>query len=153
MAPTGPLDANTLNLDLESGPHAASALEEKLFSVFVSYVPSESRVTAASAAAQIDSLLAGIEGEASPHDEAQPGPWGFLHTFWDVYFRLSVQIDASEPMDLLVVLVCALKELPTKVRSSDGKDLVFAWQNLPIMGIELSERWHSEFFNAARWPE
>ncbi|KAG6357498.1 hypothetical protein INS49_013375 [Diaporthe citri] len=136
MAPTDPLIANSLNLDLESSPHAASGLEEKLFSVFVSYVPPESQTTATAAAAQIDSLLAGSEGEP------QPDPWGFLHTFWDVYFRLGVQIEASEPVDRLVALVCALKELPTKVTSSDGKDKVSAWQNLPIMGAELSERWH-----------
>ncbi|KAI7778662.1 hypothetical protein LA080_001897 [Diaporthe eres] len=142
MAPTGSLPANTLNLDLESGPHAASGLEEKLFSVFVFYVPSESQVTATSAAAQIDSLLVGVEGEASPDNQPRPDPWGFLHTFWDVYFRLGVQIDASEPMDRLVALVCALKELPTKVTSSDGQNIVFAWQNLPIMGMELSERYH-----------
>lgn len=140
MASTDPLHANTLNLDLESGPHPASGLEEKLFSVFVSYVPSGSQVTATSAAAQIDSLLAVVEGD----------PWGFLHTFWDVYFRLGVQIDGSEPIDRLVALVSALKELPTKVTSSDGQNLVFAWQNLPIMGMELSERWHSEFIKAAR---
>lgn len=151
MAATGSLPANTLNLDLESGPHAASGLEEKLFSVFVSYVPSESQVTATSAAAQIDSLLIGVEGEASPNNQPRPDPWGFLHTFWDVYFRLGVQVDGSEPMDRLVALVCALKKLPTKVTSSDGQGLVFAWQNLPIMGMELSERWHREFIKPARW--
>ncbi|KAK7699343.1 hypothetical protein SLS64_011801 [Diaporthe eres] len=150
MAPTGSLPANTLNLDLESGPHAASGLEEKLLSVFVSYVPSESQVTATSAAAQIDSLLVGVEGEASPNNQPRPDPWGFLHTFWDVYFRLGVQIDASEPMDRLVALMCALKELPTKVTSSDGQGLVFAWQNLPIMGMELSERYHRSE-HARRW--
>lgn len=153
MAPTGSHPANTLNLDLESGPHAASGLEEKLFSVFVSYVPSESQVTATSAAAQIDSLLVGVEGEASPNNQPRPDPWGFLHTFWDVYFRLGAQVEGSEPMDRLVALVSALKELPTKVISSDGQDLVFAWQNLPIMGIELSERLHREFIKAARMPQ
>lgn len=150
MASTGPLRASTLNLDLETGPHPPSDLEEKLFSVFTSYVSAESQTTASSAAAKIDSLLVGDDGNMSPLAQAHPNPWGFLHTFWDVYFRLGVQIDIDEPMDRLVALMRALKELPTKVASSDGQDLVCAWQNLPIMGIELSERWHREFAMAAR---
>lgn len=150
MESTGPLRASSLNLDLETGPHPPSELEEKLFSVITSYVSAESQMTASSAAAKIDSLLVGDDGNTSPHAQAHPNPWGFLHTFWDIYFRLGVQIDIDEPMDRLVALMRALKELPTKVASSDGQDLVSAWQNLPIMGIELSERWHREFAMAAR---
>lgn len=145
MASTGPLPASTLNLDLETGPHPPSELEEKLFSVLTSYVSAESQMTASSAAATIDSLLVGDDGNTSPHAQAHPNPWGFLHTFWDIYFRLGVQIDIAEPADRLVALTSALKELPTKVTSSDGQDLVGAWQNLPIMGMELSERWHRKF--------
>lgn len=145
MASTGPLRASTLNLDLETGPHPPSELEEKLFSVLTSYVSAEPQITASLAAAKIDSLLVGDDGDTSPHAQAHPNPWGFLHTFWDIYFRLGVQIDIAEPADRLVALTRALKELPSKVTSSDGKDLVGAWQNLPIMGMELTERWHREF--------
>lgn len=150
MASTDPLHDNTPNLDLETGPHPASELEEKLFSILVSYIPAESHVTATSAAAQIDSLLTGVDGEAGQQAKPHPDPWGFLHSFWDVYFRLGVQVDSPEAVDHLVALICRIRELPTKVTSSDGQDLVWAWQDLPIMGMELSERWHRESIKAAR---
>ncbi|KAI3399723.1 hypothetical protein diail_5790 [Diaporthe ilicicola] len=84
----------------------------------------------------------GREREASTQAQDRPDPWSFLRESCDVYFRLGIQINDSKPLGRLVALASAVKELSTKVVSSDGQDLVCAWKDLPITGMELSERWH-----------
>lgn len=80
--------ASTLNLDRELGPHLASELEDALFSTFQAYLfVADSQVSPADAAQQIDSLI-------TDHDDRA----GFLHTFWEMYFRFGCQVDGAEPV-------------------------------------------------------
>lgn len=129
--------SNPLNLDLELGPHPASELEDNLFSTFLQYLPAHSDVSVAAAAKQIDTLLVAHQDGA-----------GFLHVFWEMYFRLGCQIDDIEVLRRLVTLASELKELPTMVVFRVSEKPAHAWSTLPIMGMELTERWHRKCFQA-----
>lgn len=137
MAPTNSLSvsdhhvSNPLRLDLELGPHPASNLEDNLFSIFLQYLPGHSNVSPAAASKQINSLLVAHQDKA-----------GFLHMFWEMYFRLGCQIDAIQVLRRLVALASELKELPTMVIFRGQEEPAQAWLTLPIMGMELTERWN-----------
>ena len=111
------------NLDIKPSP---GSTEEELFKILLSYLPASSRLSAAQAAKEVNSLHPKHRSEGAADESSDK----FFWTFWGLMFRVACQIDCmDEAMERFVGLVKALAKLPSTAVKEDGQ----VWKNLPVM--------------------
>ncbi|KAH8680438.1 hypothetical protein BGZ61DRAFT_481128 [Ilyonectria robusta] len=127
---------NLPNLQLDPGSDSMTDTELETFPILTSYLSATSQPTASEAAKQINSLFPSHRGNG----EANKSPEGFLAAFWDLMFRVAIQLDyQTQSMHKFVSLIKALRDLPNTTALKDGRRL---WQDLPDLALFLTERWH-----------
>jgi hypothetical protein len=131
---------NSLNLQFDGGPHAED-IESRLFDMLLSYLPSESKISAEQAAEEISDLCP----ESAPENSETDPLAAFVTIFWSMMFRTVGQIDYDKtPMHRFILLIKTLRDLPSQrvLQAQYGSNYQQkVWQDLPWMGSELQDCW------------
>lgn len=137
--------SNPLNLDLES-PHEPTNNEQAIFSLLTTYLPETSTISPDQAADQINARLPDHRPGCKEEKESTAD---FLFEFWELMFRIAPQLDyRHEPMQRLILLIKALRNLPETIVIQDGGkyDGRPVWRNGLYFGPMLHERWNRMLF-------